>query len=174
MKTKLATALLAGLLAGMPAHAAMLAPGVPFPAWKLRDQTGAEVSSADLTGKTYLLWYYPKAMTPGCTAEGISLRDRYDDFRSLGVEILGVSFDPPDQNKRFAEEEKFPFPLLSDDGALAVAVGAAESSDQKTAKRVSYLVGPDGKVIRAYGTVNPADHATELLTDLRSAKGSGG
>ena len=85
MKTKLATALLAGLLAGMPAHAAMLAPGVPFPAWKLRDQTGAEVSSADLTGKTYLLWYYPKAMTPGCTAEGISLRDRYDDFRSLDL-----------------------------------------------------------------------------------------
>jgi peroxiredoxin Q/BCP len=163
------TALAAVLLAG-PAHAAMLKEGDPFPAWKLRDQNGAEVSSADLAGKTYLVWYYPRAMTPGCTAEGVSLRDRHADFQSLGVEVLGVSFDPPDQNKKFAEQESFPFRLLSDDGSLAVAVGAADSSDQKAARRVSYLVGPDGKVLHAYATVDPANHAAELLEDLRATE----
>jgi peroxiredoxin Q/BCP len=162
------------LLFAIPSEAAMLAEGAPFPAWKLRDQRGVEVSSADLAGKTYLLWYYPRAMTPGCTAEGIALRERYDDFRSLGVEVLGVSFDTPEDNERFAAEERFPFRLLSDDGSLAVAVGAADSSDQKAARRISYLIGPDGKVVRAYATVIPADHAAELLEDLRAPKRTGG
>jgi thioredoxin-dependent peroxiredoxin len=162
------------LLAAAPVEAALLTEGTSFPDWKLPDQNGAVVSSSDLAGKTYLLWYYPKAMTPGCTAEGIALRDHYADFKGLGVEVLGVSFDRPEDNKRFAEEERFPFRLLSDDGTLAVAVGAADSSDQKTARRVSYLVGPDGKVVRAYPEVNPAAHATELLGDLRARKPAGG
>jgi peroxiredoxin Q/BCP len=170
MKKIFAIVPLATFLLAAAAGAALLPSGAPFPAWKLRDQTGAEVSSTDLTGKTYLLWYYPKAMTPGCTAEGIALRDHYDDFRSLGVEVLGISFDSPEENARFAKEERFPFRLLSDDGTLAVAVGAADSSDQKTARRISYLVGPDGKVLRSYPAVKPADHAEELLQDLRSSR----
>src|SRR6185295_11038826 len=87
-------------------HAAMLNAGDPFPAWSLRDQTGATVTSKDLAGKTYLVWFYPKAMTPGCTAEGGGLRDNFEAFKTKGVEVLGVSFDSPEENAEFVAKEK--------------------------------------------------------------------
>jgi peroxiredoxin Q/BCP len=149
------------------AFAAMLAEGAAFPAWTLPDQTGKAVSSKELAGKTYLLWFYPKAQTPGCTAEGRGLRDRIDDFRKRGVEIVGVSFDAPAANEAFVKAEGFPFRLLSDqDRTLAQAVGAADSKDAPVAKRISYLVGPDGKVKKAYEAVTPASHASDVLGDV--------
>jgi peroxiredoxin Q/BCP len=145
----------------------MLADGAAFPEWSLPDQMGKTVTSKDLSGKTYLLWFYPKAQTPGCTAEGRALRDKIEDFKKRGVEIVGVSFDAPDANKAFVEAEGFPFRLLSDqDRTLAQAVGAADSKDAPVAKRISYLVGPDGKVKKAYGSVTPASHASDVLGDL--------
>ncbi|HEY8515065.1 MAG TPA: peroxiredoxin [Candidatus Binatia bacterium] len=165
----LATVALAAFLACAPdaAHAtALLEEGQAFPAWSMPDQTGKTVSSSDLAGKTYLLWFYPKAMTPGCTAEGNALRDSFPELQARGVEVLGVSFDAPAENAKFAAAQSFPFRLLTDDGTLAVQVGAADSSDQATARRISYLVGPDGKVLRAYGSVNPATHAEDVLRDV--------
>ena len=145
----------------------MLADGAAFPSWTLPDQTGKAVSSKDLAGKTYLVWFYPKAQTPGCTAEGRGLRDKIEDFRKRGVEIVGVSFDPPEANEKFVAAEGFPFRLLSDqDRTLALAVGAADSKDAAVARRISYLVGPDGKVKKVYGTVTPASHASDVLGDL--------
>jgi peroxiredoxin Q/BCP len=150
-----------------PVRADLLRPGDPFPDWSLRDQAGKVVRASDLAGKPYLLWFYPKAMTPGCTAEGRQLRDRFADFQKRGIEVLGVSFDAPEKNAEFVRAEAFPFRLLSDqDHALAVAVGAARSSDQSTATRISYLVGPDGKVRRTYGEVSPASHAGQVLGDF--------
>src|SRR5512143_1207730 len=80
------TLVIAALLAcgGVAQAADMLKPGDTFPAWTLVDQTGATVQSGDLAGKIYLLWFYPKAMTPGCTAEGQGLRDNFAAFRSAG------------------------------------------------------------------------------------------
>jgi peroxiredoxin Q/BCP len=145
----------------------MLKVGDPFPAWTLPDQTGATVSSTDLAGKSYLLWFYPKAMTPGCTAEGRGLRDEVDDFRKQGVEILGVSFDDPATNAEFVKAEGFPFRLLSDQSrTLAVRVGAADSTSAPIARRISYLVGADGKVRQVYAAVNPASHAKDVLNGL--------
>ncbi len=145
----------------------LLAAGDAFPAWTLVDQTGASVSSADLKGKTYLLWFYPKAMTPGCTMEGRGLRDDFPAFQAKHVEIFGVSFDDPKSNATFVQAESFPFRLLSDrDRALAVAVGAAETKEQAVPRRLSYLIGPDGKVREVYGTVNPSTHAKDVLGDL--------
>jgi len=159
--------LTASLCIAAPVRADLLRPGDPFPEWSLRDQTGKVVRASELAGKPYLLWFYPKAMTPGCTAEGRQLRDRFADFQKRGVEVLGVSFDAPEKNAEFVRAETFPFRLLSDhDHALAVAVGAARSSDQSTATRISYLVGPDGKVQRTYGEVSPASHAGQVLDDL--------
>src|SRR6266446_6506523 len=140
------------LALGIPTtlHAgALLARGDAFPAWTLSDQTGATVSSRDLAGKTYLLWFYPKAMTPGCTAEGDALRDQFAAFQARGVEILGVSFDTPSDNATFVRQQGFPFRLLSDtDRSLATSVGAASDPSQPVARRISYLVGPDGKVVK--------------------------
>ena len=148
-------------------RAELLKPGDAFPSWSLVDQTGATVTSKDLAGKTYLLWFYPKAMTPGCTAEGQGLRDRADDFAKRGVVILGVSFDTPADNAAFVAKEHFPFRLLSDgERKLATATGAASSPTAAVASRISYLVGPDGKVQRAYGTVDPRTHAASVLGDL--------
>jgi peroxiredoxin Q/BCP len=158
---------LVALSGGAALAAGMLADGAAFPEWSLPDQTGKTVSSKDLAGKTYLVWFYPKAQTPGCTAEGRGLRDKIEDFKKRGVEIVGVSFDAPDANKAFVEAEGFPFRLLSDqDRTLAQAVGAADSKDAAVAKRISYLVGPDGKVKKAYGAVTPASHASDVLGDL--------
>jgi len=154
-------------LASSAAAEGMLKPGDPFPAWQLTDQTGAKVSSADLAGKAYLLWYFPKAMTPGCTKEGCTLRDNYAAFQKADVEVVGVSFDEPAKNAEFVKEERFPFRLLSDTAkSLAVAVGAADSQSRIWARRISYLVGADGKVVKAYPDVNPGKHAGEVLADL--------
>jgi len=145
----------------------LLKTGDAFPPWSLQDQTGAVVTSQSLAGKPYLLWFYPKAQTPGCTAEGRGIRDRFDEFRSKGVEVVGVSFDKPDANAEFVKAEGFQFRLLSDtEHTLAKAVGAASSDSQLVASRVSYLVGPDGKVQKVYGEVTPATHAGQVLSDL--------
>ena len=158
-------------LAASATAGGMLKAGDAFPAWQLADQTGAMVASTDLAGKTYLLWFYPKAMTPGCTAEGCALRDNFTGFQQAGVEVVGVSFDDPADNAEFIKKHNFPFRLLSDaKKTLAVAVGAADSPSRLWARRISYLVGPDGRVLKAYADVNPAKHAGEVLTDLAQLK----
>jgi peroxiredoxin Q/BCP len=168
---KLAVLALLSLSATISHAAGLLKVGDPFPAWSLVDHAGKTVSSRDLAGKQYLLWFYPKAMTPGCTAEGDGLRDKFADLQKAGVEVLGVSFDQPQDNARFVREQQFPFRLLSDsDRSVAVAVGAADVPQQPVARRISYLVGSDGKVLHVYGAVNPATHAEEVLRDLRGSR----
>jgi peroxiredoxin Q/BCP len=148
--------------------AAALRPGDKFPDWQLVDHTGATVRAKDLRGTRYLLWFYPKAMTPGCTAEGQGLRDEYDTFQRQGVAVFGVSFDAPADNARFVAAERFPFKLLSDSQrALATQVGAADSTSAVAARRISFLVGADGTVLEVYETVQPASHARDVLNDLR-------
>ena len=150
------------------AGADMLKAGDEFPSWTLPDQTGKAVSSSDLKGKTYLLWFFPKAMTPGCTKEGQGLRDRHDALTSLSLTIYGVSFDDPSTNAEFVKQEGFPFALLSDrEETLATKVGA-KTFALPVARRVSYLVGPDGKVLKAYDSVDPGTHAAEVERDLRA------
>jgi peroxiredoxin Q/BCP len=145
----------------------MLKPGDAFPAWQLVDHTGATISSQQLAGTRYLLWYYPKAMTSGCTTEGCAMRDNFGGFKKASVEVLGVSFDTPADNAAFVATNNFPFRLLSDtDKGLAVAAGAADSTLRPWARRISYLVGADGKVLKAYADVNPAKHAEQVLSDL--------
>jgi peroxiredoxin Q/BCP len=161
----------AAVILALPVQATMIQNGASFPQWELADHTGARVSSASLAGKPYLLWFYPAAMTPGCTAEGRALRDEFEAYRAAGIEILGVSFDAPDANRRFVEKESFPFRLLSDsDRALGIKVGAATSTKQGYARRISYLVGADGKVIKAYEDVRPAEHASQVLADFAASQ----
>jgi peroxiredoxin Q/BCP len=147
-----------------------LSPGDAFPAWSLKDHTGAQRSSADVAGKSYLVWFYPKAMTPGCTTEGRGLRDAHDRLASAGISVFGVSADAPEDNAKFVAAEQFPFPLLSDeDLVLAGAVGATTLLMPGRTRRISYLVGPDGKVRKAYPDVDPATHAEQVLSDVSSA-----
>jgi len=102
--------------------------------------------------------------------EATRLRDSWQELQDLGIEVLGVSYDNPEKNRRFAEKNRLPFRLLSDrDHELAKSVGAARTLIP-LAKRVSYLVGPDGLVLKAYPDVDPKTHAQEVLDDYRSMK----
>ncbi len=145
----------------------MIKAGNNFPSFNLRAHDGSTVSSSELEGGYYLVYFYPKADTPGCTKEACTLRDRWEDVSEEGLRVFGVSYDTPEKNRKFAEKYHLPFLLLSDaDHKLAQAVGAARAL-LPLPKRISYLVGPDGKVLKAYPSVNPAEHAGEVLEDLR-------
>ncbi|WP_428610725.1 thioredoxin-dependent thiol peroxidase, partial [Sedimenticola sp.] len=98
--------------------------GKKAPAFKLQDQSGQQISSASLKGKPYVLYFYPKDNTPGCTRESCEFRDEQRNFRAAGVTVLGVSPDSVKSHAGFAEKYELPFPLLSDpDKVLAQAYG---------------------------------------------------
>jgi peroxiredoxin Q/BCP len=100
--------------------------------------------------------------------EANQLRDSWHDLQDLGIEVLGVSYDKPEKNRAFAEKNSLPFRLLSDrDHELAKSVGAARSLIP-FAKRISYLVGSDGTVLKNYPDVDPKTHAQEVLEDYRT------
>jgi peroxiredoxin Q/BCP len=149
------------------APAGKLARGDAAPDFACADATGTTRALADYRGKHVLVWFYPKADTPGCTAQGCGLRDRFADFMDRGVVVLGVSVDDAAANAAFAAKHGFPFPLLCDvDRKLAVAYGAADGADAKFARRVGVLVGPDGKVVQYWSKVDPATFAEQALAAL--------
>jgi peroxiredoxin Q/BCP len=104
--------------------------------------------------------------------EGKGFRDRIREFESANAVILGVSFDTQDENRSFAEKFTFPFKLLCDtDRAIGLAYGACDDDKAEYAKRISFLIGPDGTIVKAYGTVKPAAHPGEVLEDLAARMG---
>ena len=95
----------------------------------------------------------------------------HDEFTAEGAVILGVSTDPVERNARFAQKFGFPFLLLSDtQRKICLAYGACSTPEDKSAKRISYLIGPDGKVLKAYPKVKAAEHPAQVLADLRALK----
>jgi peroxiredoxin Q/BCP len=99
------------------------------------------------------------------------LRDSWSDLSTAGLRVFGVSYDRPETNQAFADKHRIPYPLLSDrDRSLARAVGAARRL-LPVPKRISYLIGPDGRVLRAYPKVSPATHARQVLSDFLALGG---
>lgn len=140
--------------------------GDTYPSFDLVDHTGALFSSGDVAGSWFLLYWYPKADTPGCTAQAQGLRDQIEAFDELGCRVLGASFDVPAENAAFREKYSLPFTLLSDsDGPLARAVGAADI-DTTHPRRIAHLVDPTGTVARAYDVEDPEFFAETVLDDL--------
>jgi len=146
----------------------LLAEGTPAPPFTLPDQNGRVVDLRGLAGSWWLLYFYPKDDTPGCTREACALRDRWGDLSALGVRVLGVSRDSMAAHRAFAERHRLPFDLLADpDGAVVAAYGAS-SLIPGVARRVSYLVDPGGTIRKVYPRVSPARHADEVLADLQA------
>jgi len=144
----------------------MIAVGEQAPLFTMTNQDGNPVSLKDYTGKFVLMWWYPKADTPGWTIEGIGFRDRIQDFEEKNCAVLGVSFDSPADNKAFKEKFGFPYDLLSDgEKGASIQFGASDGSPGN-ASRVSVLIGPEGVIIKAYEKVTPADHPEQVLADL--------
>jgi len=140
--------------------------GQKAPALTATAHTGETVRLADFLGSRVLLWFYPKADTPGCTAQGCGLRDRAADVAAYGITVLGASFDTPAENRAFAEKFAFPYKLLSVAPADGVAWGAAESAAQGNAKRVGFLLAADGTVERVWDPANARSFVADVLATL--------
>ena len=142
---------------------AQLERGDRAPAFSLKDQEGRAVTLSDFTGTKLLLYFYPKADTPGCTAQACSIQEAMPDLKSLGIAAVGVSPDLPDEQKKFAAKYGLAFPLLSDpDHAVAEAYGAWGEKSMYGKKyegiiRSSFLIDEGGLVVQAWYKVSPKD-----------------
>ncbi len=144
--------------------------GKAAPAFKLKDQDGNVVSLADFKGKqNVVLYFYPKDDTPGCTKEACAFRDGFADFKKRGAVILGVSPDPVKSHDKFVKKFELPFPLLADtDKKIVEAYGVWGEKVFMGRKylgthRVTFLIGPDGKIKKIWPTVKPEEHAAEVI-----------
>ncbi len=145
----------------------MLKAGDAAPDFTLTDHRGNPLRLSSLRGNKVLLWFYPQAGTPGCTAEGCSIRDNYSYYQENGIVVAGVSFDSVTENAAFADKFGFPFLLLSDpDRRVAMAYGACDDRKARHAERISYVIDEQGGILRVYPQVDPRIHAAEVLADL--------
>jgi len=141
----------------------MLEAGDQAPSFSLLDQAGRTVSLDDFAGRKLLVYFYPKADTPGCTTQSCAVRDAREDLASLGVDVVGISPDGPDAQSRFDEKFGLGFPLLSDpDHAVAEAYGVWGEKVNYGKKymgivRSSFLVDERGRIERAWYKVSPQD-----------------
>lgn len=147
--------------------------GQPAPAFDLRDTRGVHHKLADCRGRWVVLYFYPKADTPGCTRQACQFRDDWHSFQALGVLLLGVSADTPAANAAFAQKFHLPFPLLSDvGGAFARQYGAwLNLGIAGFARRYTYVIDPDGRIAQVYTDVSVSEHSSEVLTDLQRLTG---
>lgn len=149
-----------------------LQPGDEAPPFSLRDQNGDVVNLADFSGRKLLVYFYPEADTPGCTKQSCSVRDSRAELRSLGVDVVGISPDEPDEQGRFDQKYGLGFPLLADtDHAVAEAYGVW---GEKTLYgrtymgivRSSFLIDEKGKVAEAWYKVKPDDTVPKAMEAL--------
>src|ERR1700685_416749 len=145
------------------------------PEFTLPDQNGDEVSLKDFRGKYVVLYFYPRADTPGCTIEACEFRDSFKRVEKIGAVVLGVSPDEPKALKKFEEKFGLPFTLLGDaDKKVGDAYGVIQEKNMYGKKvmgvaRTTFIIGPDGKIKHIFPKVKPEGHAEEVLAYLKSA-----
>jgi thioredoxin-dependent peroxiredoxin len=153
------------------APAAIPKAGDDAPSFEGKDQNGKDFKLGDLVGKKIvLLYFYPKDFTGGCTKEACSFRDGFEDFAANNVEIVGVSFDSADSHLQFIAKYKLNFTLLADtDGKIADTYGV-RMEGRNMARRVSFLIGLDGKIVHVTNTGNPDIHLAEMKEAIAGLK----
>jgi peroxiredoxin Q/BCP len=153
------------------ARADMPKVGDTAPAFTALDQDGKSVSLADFAGKkNVLLYFYPKDFTGGCTKEACGLRDRMGDLKTNNVEVLGVSYDSAESHKKFIAENHLNFNLLADTEGKLIALYDVKMSFMKMSKRVSFLIGTDGKIIHVTDALSAQTHFDEMTTAIADLK----
>jgi len=146
--------------------------GDQAPAFSAPTNGGGRLSLAELKGKNVILYFYPKDDTPGCTKEACAFRDHFAEFKKKGAIVLGVSVDPVKSHDKFVEKFKLPFTLLADvDKKIVEAYGVWGQKSFMGRKymgihRVTFLIGPDGKIRKIWPKVKPEEHAEEVLAAL--------
>jgi peroxiredoxin Q/BCP len=150
----------------------MIGPGAPAPDFELPDQDGEHVKLSGLRGGWVVLYFYPKADTPGCTTQACSIRDRGEDYAAAGATVLGVSPDPVKKIKRFHDKRDLNFTLLADeDHAVCDAYGVwvEKSMYGRTywgAQRATFIIDPDGTVVHVIPKASPKTHDDQVLAAL--------
>ena len=150
----------------------MLSIGSNAPEFQLSDQDGNTVNIKDFEGQKVLLWFYPKASTPGWTTQGQGLRDEFKNFKKYNTVILGMSADSIKAQSNFCAKQEFPFQLLSDPDKEVMrsyeAIGMKKmyGREYEGILRVAYLIDENGKIEQAYEKVSPKTHAGVVLEDL--------
>lgn len=151
---------------------AELKPGSPAPDIHLETDTGETFDLASARGKKVVLFFYPKADTPGCTTEACEFRDNYARFGDNAI-VLGISADPPKKQAKFKEKFGFPYPLLADvDHKVAEAYGVWKEKSMYGKKyfgieRTTFLIDENGKIETIFEKVKPAGHAEQVLAELK-------
>jgi peroxiredoxin Q/BCP len=151
--------------------------GAKAPAFSAPDQSGKIVSLSDFSGKTVILYFYPKDDTPGCTTQACSFRDSHAAFKKRGAVVLGVSPDNGKSHLKFIEKFSLPFPLLSDaDHTIADAYGVWVEKSMYGRKymgmeRSTFVIDPAGKLGAIYRKVKPAEHTAKVLAELAKDPG---
>ncbi len=144
------------------------------PDFELKDQDNQAHKLSDYLGQWVLLYFYPKDDTPGCTTEACMLRDNLPDFKSLSVTVLGVSVDTVESHQKFAQKYNLPFTILADPTKKVVQLYGVWCDKKFMGKtyqgtlRTSFLINPAGEIIKIYEKVKPAEHAAQVLVDLKS------
>ena len=150
----------------------MLTVGDSAPSFTLKDQNENDVSLSDYKGKKVLIWFYPKACTPGYTVEGCTLRDHQEDFNQKNIAILGISMDTVRRQKTFATKQNFSYPLLADtEGTVVRAFGAwgpkkFRGREYDGILRSSFLIDEKGKIANVWSKVKTKTHASDVLGEL--------
>ena len=142
--------------------------GRPLPEMDLTTEDGDSLGPADLAGQKTVLYFYPKDDTPGCTKEACAFRDRMADYGEAGIRVYGVSLDSPESHKQFREKYDLNFPLLTDEGGRAAEALGIMNESKGYARRVTFLLAPDGNVAKVYPEVSPETHADQILDDAGS------
>ena len=146
--------------------------GDPAPDFTATTQNGTRVSLSDFKGGHVILYFYPRDDTPGCTKEACGFRDEFAQFRAKGAVVLGVSVDPVKAHAKFVEKYKLPFTLLADeDKKIVEAYGVWGQKSFVGRKymgthRVTFLIGPEGKIKKIWPEVKPQEHAREVLDEI--------
>jgi peroxiredoxin Q/BCP len=143
------------------------------PEFTTTDENGKEVSLKDFRGKTLVLYFYPKADTPGCTKEACGFRDTYKKIEKTGAVLVGISKDTAASQKKFQDKFSLPFMLLADaEKKIADSFGVVKEKNMygkkvKGIARTTFVIGPDGKIQHIFNNVKPEGHAEEVLGWLK-------
>ncbi len=157
----LATPLLAGETPAVDSEA---------PTFNLQDQNGDWHKLEDYRGQWLAVYFYPKDDTPGCTKEACNFRDNIYAFKAIGAAVVGISVDDVDSHKEFSDKYKLPFTILADeDGKTAKAYGVLKDYKLlKLASRQSFLINPEGEIVKHYADVDPDEHTDQVLADIKA------
>lgn len=148
--------------------------GQKAPDFKALNQEGKSISLTDFGGSKIILYFYPKADTPGCTAESCNLRDNYDDLMNKGYEIIGVSADSVSKQKKFAEKYNLPFHLIADESKEVIKTYGAwgvkkmYGKDYEGILRTTFVIDERGVILNILEKVNTKEHAAQILEAMKA------